>query len=213
MQPNPEQLSLFDYYLKDTTQFEIYLDMDGVIVNMSSTLNEEMLKMLKDPTNKYFEKFWNKFPDFNLNIINEDYLKTVFISKDLGLELSKEKKYIKNLTYKPLSNNVNLWTNLPVYDGAKKFVEYLLDHWAVTILSSPVDLDSIIGKELWLNNHFPALLHNAIFETNKYLYAHPRAILVDDRPKNISLWIEAGGIGILHKNFEQTIKELQQYLK
>ena len=110
-----------------------------------------------------------------------------------------------------MTNNANLWTNLPAYAGAKDFVEYLLDHWSVTVLSSPVDLDSIIGKELWLNNHFPALLHNAIFETDKYLYAHPRAILVDDRPKNINLWIENGGIGILHTNFEQTKKELQQY--
>ena len=181
----PEQLSLFDYYFKDTSTFEVYLDMDGVIVNMASTLNSEMHKMLKDPTNKHAKKFWNAFPTFNLNTIDEDYLKRVFISKDVGIELTKEEKQVKNLTYKPLSNNVNLWTNLPVYDGAKDFVQYLLDHWSVTILSSPVDLDSIIGKELWLNNHFPELLHNAIFETNKYIHAHPRAILIDDRPKNI----------------------------
>ena len=187
--------------------------MDGVIVNMASTLNSEMHKMLKDPTNKHAKKFWNAFPTFNLNTIDEDYLKRVFISKDVGIELTKEEKQVKNLTYKPLSNNVNLWTNLPVYDGAKDFVQYLLDHWSVTILSSPVDLDSIIGKELWLNNHFPELLHNAIFETNKYIHAHPRAILIDDRPKNINLWIENGGIGILHTDFESTIKQLEQYLQ
>lgn len=209
----PEQLSLFDYCYKNTNSFEVYLDMDGVIVDMASTLCQEMHKMLKDPGNKYFSKFWKKFPDFDLNTIDEDYLKRIFIAKDLGLYITKQEKYIKNLTYKPLASNVNLWTNLPAYGGAKDFVEYLLDHWKVTILSSPVDLDSIIGKELWLNNHFPSLLHSAVFETDKYLYAHPRAILIDDRPKNCTKWIEAGGIGILHTDFKNTKEQLKQYLQ
>jgi len=207
----PVQLQLFDYHTTQT-EFEIYLDMDGVIVNMGSVLNLELHKMLKDPTNKYSKKFWKKFPDFKLNTIDQEYLQKIFIAKDLGLELSKQEKHIKGLTYKPLSNNSDLWTNLPAYDGAEDFVSYLNDHWKVTILSSPVDLDSIIGKELWLNKHFPSLLHNAIFETNKYVHAHSRAVLIDDRPKNINLWIENGGIGILHTSFEQTKKELQQYL-
>lgn len=208
---DPIQLQLFDFHTTDT-EFEIYLDMDGVIVDMAQVLNIEIHKILKNPTNKYSKKFWDKFPAFDLNTIDQNYLKRIFISKDLGLNLTKEEKEIKNLTYKPLSNNPDLWTNLPIYEGAKEFVEYLLDHWKVTILSSPVDLDSIVGKELWLNNHFPALLHNSIFETNKYIHAHSRGILIDDRPKNINLWIEAGGIGILHTSFEQTKKELEQYL-
>jgi 5'(3')-deoxyribonucleotidase len=193
-------------------EYYIYLDMDGVIVNMSSKLNEEIHKILKDSKTKYHKEFFKKFPNFDLNLINEDYLQRIFISKDVGIELTKEEKYIKSLTYKPLSKNPDLWTNLPVYDGAKDFVEYLLDHWSVTILSSPVDLDSIVGKELWLNNHFPTLLNDAIFETDKYIHANSRAILIDDRPKNINLWVDAGGIGILHTDFIKTKEQLQQYL-
>lgn len=205
------QLQLFDFHTTET-KYQIFLDMDGVIVDMSKTLNLEIHKMLSSK-NKYSKKFWNKFPDFDLNKINETYLKDVFLAKDLGKELTKVQKQIKSLTYKPLSNNPNLWSNLPAHSGAKAFVEYLLDHWSVTILSSPVDLDSIIGKELWLNNHFPSLLHNAIFETNKYLHAESNGILIDDRPKNINLWIENGGIGILHSNFQDTKNQLQQYLQ
>jgi 5'(3')-deoxyribonucleotidase len=208
--PEPVQLSLFDFHTTNAP-YRIFLDMDGVIVDMATTLCNEMRNMLKTQ-NKYSKKFWNKYPNFDLNNINETYLKEIFIAKDIGKELSKVEKNIKNLTYKPLSNNPDLWTNLPIYSGAKPFVEYLLDHWEVTILSSPVDLDSIIGKELWLNSHFPALLHNAIFETDKFLYAGPKNILIDDRPKNTKLWKEAGGISILHKNFTTTLEELQQYL-
>lgn len=46
----------------------------------------------------------------------------------------------------------------------------------------------------------------------KQLYSHPRGILIDDMGRNIGQWINKGGIGVLHKNAEQTIallKELQ----
>jgi len=36
--------------------------------------------------------------------------------------------------------------------------------------------------------------------------------LIDDLPRNIDPWIEAGGIGILHKNTEDTIKKLKKII-
>lgn len=37
-------------------------------------------------------------------------------------------------------------------------------------------------------------------------------ILIDDSPENITAWVNAGGIGILHKNDNETIKQLSQYV-
>ena len=37
-------------------------------------------------------------------------------------------------------------------------------------------------------------------------------ILIDDSPENINAWRAAGGIGILHKNAQKTIGELNRYL-
>jgi hypothetical protein len=36
-------------------------------------------------------------------------------------------------------------------------------------------------------------------------------ILIDDRVDNVEQWRSQGGIGILHKNTADTIKQLQQY--
>jgi len=44
----------------------------------------------------------------------------------------------------------------------------------------------------------------------KAQYAHPLAILIDDRKKVLDPWIEAGGIGILHTSADRTIAQLKE---
>jgi len=151
-------------------------------------------------------------PNFQLNTIDTSYLKEIFIAKDLGIPLAKSQKDIRRLTYKPLAKNLNLWAKLPIYKGASDFVKYLLSQWKVTILSAPIDTESIKGKELWLDINFPEL-ENRLFESEKFIYAHPRGILIDDRPKNIALWQEHGGIAILHDgDFSRTIEQLNNII-
>ena len=41
-------------------------------------------------------------------------------------------------------------------------------------------------------------------------YAKENAILIDDFASNIKRWEAAGGIGILHKNANDTIQQLKQ---
>jgi len=76
-----------------------------------------------------------------------------------------------------------------------------------TILSSPSNhVSSIEGKKIWLKNNLPGVPY--IIEKKKEQHANKEAILIDDRKKNIDKWEQAGGIGILHKNAENTIEEL-----
>ena len=44
--------------------------------------------------------------------------------------------------------------------------------------------------------------------SQKAAFAHKKAVLIDDRQRNIDVWVEAGGIGILHKTADETIEEL-----
>lgn len=46
--------------------------------------------------------------------------------------------------------------------------------------------------------------------SDKAQYAAPNHILIDDRPKAIEPWIEAGGIGILHTSAADTIEQLKK---
>ena len=206
MQPKQLQLP----FMKDMNPYTIYLDMDGVIVNMADILAIETKKILSTQ-NKYSKKFFNKHT-LDINQITPSYLKDLFIKKDLGFELSRKEKDLRNLTYKPLSNNRGLWATLPPYKGAKNFVSFLLENFKVNILSSPVDDECIKGKQDWIQTNFPLVFERCIFETEKYIHAEANGILIDDRPKNVRLWREAGGIAIQHIDFETTLEELQQYL-
>jgi len=204
----PKQLKL--PFMKDLNPYTIYLDMDGVIVNMASILATETKKILSTQ-NKYSDKFFKKHV-FDLNQITPAYLQHLFVKKDLGFDLTRSEKDLKNITYKPLSKNRKLWATLPPYQGAENFVSFLLENFKVNILSSPVDEESIKGKQDWIQRNFPLVFERCIFETEKYIHAEPNGILIDDRPKNIRLWREAGGIGIQHINFENTLEQIQQYL-
>lgn len=53
----------------------------------------------------------------------------------------------------------------------------------------------------------------AIFVRNgddKALHAKPTHVLIDDRPKVLKPWIDAGGVGILHVSAADTIKQLKE---
>jgi len=49
--------------------------------------------------------------------------------------------------------------------------------------------------------------------TDKAQYSGQNKILIDDSPKNTQAWTGKGDVGIEHKNNDQTIKMLSQYLQ
>lgn len=188
----------------------LYLDMDGVIVWLSQVIANEVNKLYNNHPDKYKKILTN--PDFERKMINPDYLENLFHKKDIE-GLNKLEKLISKSTYKPLMKNKTLWANVPIYPEAISFVNWLKKRFKITILSAPVDQDSIVGKKEWLEKYFPELLEDALFTVEKYEYAGANKILVDDRPKNINLWQENGGIGVLHKNVQDTKEKLIEILQ
>ena len=68
-------------------------------------------------------------------------------------------------------------------------------------------------KTVWLKKHNIGL--NPIFVPGKHLkqnYAGPGKVLIDDTPINVQQWNEAGGIGILHKNWSDTLLQLSKVM-
>jgi len=79
-----------------------------------------------------------------------------------------------------------------------------------TLLSAPSRAnESRLGKRLWVKNNIPGTKLILTSASTKKNYAKGNRILIDDRPDNIYQWREAGGIGILHVNTEDTIKQLK----
>lgn len=66
-------------------------------------------------------------------------------------------------------------------------------------------------KTEWSREHYPFMDCIVVRKSaDKAKYAHEKAILIDDRDKSIIPWVEAGGIGILHKSASDTIKKLEE---
>ena len=102
---------------------------------------------------------------------------------------------------KPMKDAMRLW-------------QFLAKHHP-TILSATGHIKGAAGeKRAWVVSHLGAsAAKSALFVRDgkdKAKYATPDSILIDDRAKAIDPWVAAGGIGILHKSAEQTIKQLKE---
>ncbi len=114
-----------------------------------------------------------------------------------------------------VANAPEFWETLPLFPGAKELYAYARSlNVPVEILTAPSRTDTrcYLGKILWLKKHgFDVDNINFARAHNKRLYAKPHYVLIDDKPENIVGWVLDGGYGILHKDLESTIKELESF--
>ena len=109
------------------------------------------------------------------------------------------------------------FASLDKMPDADKGIQFLRkSNVPVVILSSTGRPDShekiMKQKQIWLQKN--GIPFQGLFVPGKHLkknYATRDSILIDDTPINIDEWRAAGGIGILHKNWEDTIKMLEAY--
>ena len=68
-------------------------------------------------------------------------------------------------------------------------------------------------KLIWLNTHNVTFTPNFVpGKKHKWKFAAPDKIIIDDTESVINDWKEAGGIGILHKDWDTTIQILSMYI-
>ncbi len=158
----------------------------------------------------------------------EDY--TIYVDMD-GVVADLVKK-IKELTGHTLRDDdkydQHAWNKFHdiLATGEKLFVEFdpipdahelwnYVKKYKPSILTAtgnlfPKEVDE--QKREWVKNHLPgaSTVHTVAASRQKAKFAHPDAILIDDRMKSIGPWREAGGIGILHTSAAETIKELKK---
>ena len=104
---------------------------------------------------------------------------------------------------------VKFWVGIKWMSDGKELWDYIKDKQP-TLLSAPSkDPSSRLGKRLWVKNNLPGTPLILASADKKQNYAKGNRILIDDRPDNVSQWRSKGGIGILHTNTADTIKQLQ----
>ena len=101
------------------------------------------------------------------------------------------------------------WINLEWMPDGKELWSYI-EKYTPELLSAPSrQPDSRIAKNDWVKRELPGVHLILRSAKHKKDFASPTSILIDDRVDNIADWVSTGGIGILHKNAEDTILQLK----
>jgi len=201
------------------SSLHFFFDLDGVLADMENGLQQspeiiELRKILDDLIN-------NNFPEYK-NLV-DDKIKEK-IKTDLPPDapanhpLRPLKKAFNNYTSKVFSvaSKEGFYKNLPLMPGAKEMLKKAqeISGKKPDILSSPVQGEntSVQEKKDWVNTNFGDLVNKIIIDTDKGKYAKSKNdVLIDDRPKYINAFESSGGSAILHKNYNDTIKEIEKF--
>ena len=179
-------------FLKEEEQeYEIYCDMDGVLVDFELGAVEHITSDLK--SGKASE-------------LGEELGRDYIDKEDI-----KSNKAVRNYMYKELQHNAEFWENLPWMPNGQKL-------WAAiapynpSILTTPMGYGSEIGKQAWIDNNLNPPPQKVFMSREKYLWANKDSILIDDWTKNTIPWEEHNGIAILYRDsdLEKTLSRLRE---
>jgi len=106
---------------------------------------------------------------------------------------------------------VKFWVGMPWMSDGEELWNYIKDKQPILLSAPSRKPQSRLGKRLWVKNNIPGTKLILSSADKKQNYSKPNTILIDDRPDNIDQWRLKGGIGILHTNTQDTIKQLQAY--
>ena len=107
-----------------------------------------------------------------------------------------------------------LFRNLDPLPDAWKLVDYCMNsgiHTEILTAAGTVNRTLVVKDKIdWIRRyvHPHWIVIPTFYGTQKAAFAHKKAVLIDDKQQNIDCWEEAGGIGILHKTADDTIKQL-----
>jgi 5'(3')-deoxyribonucleotidase len=89
----------------------------------------------------------------------------------------------------------DFWLNLPMLPWAKDMLE-LLKPYKPVILTAPT-LNNAGWRQRWIMKYMPDYFQDKryLIGPAKWSVAHPGAMLIDDKPKNIDEFNQAGGLG------------------
>jgi 5'-nucleotidase len=101
-------------------------------------------------------------------------------------------------------------------DELFSFITDHFDHDNIFFLTASgyTPSDAAHQKRRWVRKHYGSYKIEVVEKSHdKAKFATPNTILIDDREKSIKPWVEAGGIGILHKDAASTIAQLRKILE
>ena len=178
-------------------QLIFYCDLDGVLTDFENHIIRQIPQDLSPNPS------WSSLPSFE--------------------SIDKLRHHLGNNWYKMTASlPQSFWEYMPWLPDGKLLWDFL-GRYPRIILTTPANSRfSRLGKLRWIERELGCDIPK-IIQPNKdryvkqnlevppiFLRKNLRKILIDDLDKNVDLWIAQGGIAILHKNAEATIKKIQE---
>ena len=192
-------------FLKESNSYQVYCDMDGVLVDLIGGLRKEILSM-------------------DLDRGKRQSAAAVLESKEEWQDLEDDPQLgpgvqvIYSILNDPdVNKRVRFWAELPATKYMKDLWDYIIDEEPI-ILSAPWKINGQVdeackrGKEIWIDR-YQLNPKKVILTRDKAAHAARNHILIDDMKKYLDSWAIAGGIAIEHKTVIDTIKELDTWLQ
>ena len=175
-------------------QYQIYCDMDGVLVDFVAGTVEHITKQLQaGEAEELKEK------------IGRDYV----TEEDIHVTSPNRNLDIRDYMFKELDHHAEFWENLPWMPGGKELWAFI-SQFNPYILTAPMGYGSEIGKQAWIDKNLQPAPSKVFMSHDKFKWAASSHILIDDFTKNTIPWEKEGGIAILHTDAGITIKKLEE---
>jgi phosphoglycolate phosphatase-like HAD superfamily hydrolase len=173
----------------NSTNFRVYVDLDGVLADFSKGMTRALQTVLGDEF-QHSEHKYNQDPHYrrimwkSLDKYQREHGKEMWYELDLMPDAHILWNFVKGFGPEILTA-----TGQARYNAAEQKRRWVAEK---------------------LGSHIP--VHTVEHSSHKAQKACPRCILIDDNPKSINPWVEAGGIGILHSNARDSVEQLAQIL-
>jgi len=175
-------------------QYQIYCDMDGVLVDfVAGTVEYITQKLQAGEAEELKEK------------IDRDYV----TEEDIHYSNPNKNKHVREYMFKELKHNAEFWETLPWMPGGEELWNFI-SQFNPYILTAPMGYGSEIGKQAWIDTHLQPPPSKVFMSHDKFKWAAPNHILIDDFTKNTIPWDNEGGIAILHTDTNKTIEKLEE---
>ncbi len=207
-----------DFLKKKNNSYQIYCDMDGVLVDLEAGIEEELV----------FADIEDDIREQAIRVIHSGEL---WHTLQGDSDLNKGVKAIFDVLSQGSSEKrKEFWADLPPKSDVMTLWNYISEYNPI-ILSAPwkindkIDQACCAGKKKWFEKLNPQPRKVIIAgcegenegDTSKHLYARnedgTKNILIDDMEFYLNDWDAAGGIAIKHTSASTTIKELEKWLK
>lgn len=140
------------------------------------------------------------------------------MSEIYGEEIGKNNfvdKFYQLMEGMTSKEKLNFWSNLNKTKDCMELWKYIKQFDPVILTACSGMSTACLGKKKWCLKHLylsPRKVICVSHSNKKQYYSGKGRILIDDLESNINEWEAKGGIGILHKNSDITLKLLKSLI-